>query len=218
MRHFKSNWFVLSIFTDAIPVLDLVFALDGSDSLTTEQFDQMKQYVENMISKYPISKHATHIAVLEYSTGVSMYIPLDYSFDRSELLAALQNLRPSQGNQVNTEKLLKIVSNVFSFKNGGRPDASKALVILTDDKPKKDLTMVGEPLKESGVRVYVVTIGDKVSPDDFINIVPDKSTTYPANSTDEVPHLSRPMEIDITKIMKEGKSSSLTYHHHDLHH
>jgi hypothetical protein len=165
----------------------------------------MKQLVENMMNKYPISKHGTHIAVLEYSTGVSTYIPLDYSFDRNELLAALQTLRPSRGKQVNTEKLLKVVSNVFSFKNGGRPAASKALVILTDDKPNKDLTVVSEPLKESGVRVYVVTVGDKVSPDDFIDVIPGKSTTYPANTTDEVPDLSRPMEMDITKIVKEGK-------------
>ena len=164
----------------------------------------MKQLVANMMKKYPISKHGTHIAVLEYSEGVSTYIPLDYSFDRNELLNALQNLRPSRGNQVNTEKLLRVVPNVFSFKNGGRPAASRVLVLLTDDKPNKDLTMVAEPLKESGVRVYVVTVGDKVSPDDFIDVVPGKSTTYPANVTDEVPDLSRPMEIDITKIVKEG--------------
>jgi uncharacterized protein YegL len=188
-----------------MPVLDLVFALDGSDSLTTEQFNQMKQLVENMMNKYPISRHGTHIAVLEYSTGVSMYIPLDYSFDQNDLLAALQNLRPSRGKKVNTEKLLKFVSNVFSFRNGGRPAASKALVILTDDKPNKDLTEVAEPLKKSGVRIYVVTVGDKVSPDDFVDVVPEKSTTYPANSTDEVPDLSRQIEIDITKVVKEGK-------------
>ena len=165
----------------------------------------MKQLVKNMINKYPISEHGTHIAVLEYSTGVSMYIPLDYSFDQSKLLSALQNLRPSRGKKVNTEKLLKAASIMFSFKNGGRPEASKALVILTDDKPTKDLTEVAEPLKESGIRVYVVTIGDKVSPNDFIHIVPGTSTTYPANSTDEVPDLSSPIATDITKVVKEGQ-------------
>ena len=134
-----------------------------------------------------------------------MYIPLDYSFDQSKLLSALQNLRPSRGKKVNTEKLLKAASIMFSFKNGGRPEASKALVILTDDKPNKDLIVVAEPLKESGIRVYVVTIGDKVFPNDFIHIVPGTSTTYPANSTDEVPDLSTPIATDITKVVKEGQ-------------
>ena len=187
-----------------MPVLDLVFALDGSDSLTTEQFEQMKQLVKNMMDKYPLSEHGTHIGVLEYSAGVSMYMPLDYSFDQKELLNALQNLRPSRGKKVNTEKLLKAASMMFSFKNGGRPAASKALVILTDDKPNKDLTEVAEPLKESGIRVHVVTIGHEVSPDDFVHIVPGTSTTYPANSTDELPDLSRLIETDVTKVVKEG--------------
>lgn len=165
----------------------------------------MKQLAENIIKKYPISEHGTHIAVLEYSSGVSMFIPLTYSFDQSRLLATLQSLKPSRGMNVNTEKLLEIVSTVFSFKNGGRPDSSKALVILTDDKPRKDLTEVSESLKKSGVRVYVVTIGDKVSPDDFGNVIPDNSTTYPVDSTDELPGLSKPVVSDITKVVKKGK-------------
>lgn len=165
----------------------------------------MKQLVKNMINKYPISRHGTHIAILEYSASVSTYIPLDYTYDENELLTSLQNLRPSRGKKVNTEKLLKVVSRVFSFKNGGRPAASKALIILTDDKPNKDLAEVSEPVKESGVRVYLITIGKKVSPDDYIDIVPGRSTTYPANSTDEVPRLSGPIEADITKDVQERK-------------
>ena len=165
----------------------------------------MKQLVRNMIDKYPISKHGTHIAILEYSTGVSIYIPFNYSFEQNEILTALQSIRPSRGQTIDTEKVLKIIPDVFSFRNGGRPAASKALVIVTDDKPRKDLTKVADPLKKSGVRVYVVTVGKKVSPDDFIGIVPGTSLVYPANSTKEVPGLSESIRTDIAKVVREGE-------------
>ena len=165
----------------------------------------MKQLVQNMIKKYPVSKHGTHIAILEYSTGVSVHVPLDFSFEQSEQLDALQNLRPSRGSEANVEKLLKVVSTVFSFKNGGRPSALKMLLLLTDEKPNKELTEVAKPLKQSGVRVYVVTVGDNVSPDDYVDVIPGKSTTYPANSTDEIPSLSEQIETDIIKVAKRGK-------------
>ena len=178
-----------------------MFALDGSDSLTTEQFSKLKEFVKNTTDKYPVSLHGTHIGVIEYSSAVPNFIPLNATYDLDEFIITLQGLQPSRGKRVDTEKLLKVASVVFGVKHGGRPEASKVLVILTDDKPtaRSPLAEITETLRETGVRVYVVAIGEKVNPDDYTGLVSDKSTIYPTNTTDEVPGLVTPMNVDITK-------------------
>ena len=187
-------------------VLDLVFALAGSDRLSTEQFNKLKEFVKNMSERYPMSMAATHIGVIEHST-ISSFIPLDRTYDRGEFLLALKNVQRSKDEKANTKELLKAVSNMFSFKHGGRPGAAKALVILTDDKPSKvtELEKATEPLNEVGVLISVVAIGENLRPVDFTDLVPDTSTIYPTNTTDELPGLVTTVQRHITITVQKRK-------------
>ena len=114
--------------------LDVVFALDGSNSLTTEQFNELKAYVKETIKKLSLSEHETHVGLMEYSDTISVKFKLNDAFDRNSINTLVDNVSPSRGTKAVTDKVLANAANVmFSVNQGGRPGASKVLIILTDE-------------------------------------------------------------------------------------
>lgn len=60
-----------------------------------------------------------------------------------------------------------------------------------------------KPLNKAGVRVYVVTTGDKVSKDDYEDVVPDKDNAKhvpdPEDLSDLAPSVVNKIKKDIKK-------------------
>ena len=120
-------------------MLDLVFALDGSRPLTSTQFDKYKEAILNMLGKYTISDQETHVGLIEFSSSVRLVSRLDKNNKVKYIKNILSSLQPSGGTSRLTDEVLRVASDrVFSVKDGGRPGASKALVILTHGKSSGD--------------------------------------------------------------------------------
>ena len=99
--------------------LDLVFAIDGSDSLLPEQFDHLKQLIKKMIDEYTISEDATRVGVLEYSDKVSREINLNDFYQTWKLKDAVDNIKASNNKGAVTDEVLrKAAEEMFTPENG----------------------------------------------------------------------------------------------------
>ena len=165
-------------------VLDLVFALDGSESLTKDEFENLKEFVIKSLPSYSISREKTRVGVIEYSDEVSIKLPLHQYFTIKQITEAVRGIEPSRGRQVVTDKALKTAADdVFSITSGGRPGAAKVLVVITDDAStgNQAISEAVEPLKKAGIQIHIVAIGSRVprkeqeditSGDENIHVVP----------------------------------------------
>lgn len=170
-------------------VLDLVFALDGSDSLTTDEFEKLKEFVIKSLSSYTISRKDTHVGVLEYSDEISIKLQLHQYFTIKELRQAINEIVPSRGRDVVTDEALKVAAeDVFSITSGGRPGAAKVLVVITDDPltMTTDDTII-EPLKKAGIQVHVVAIGNNVPQEVLKNITVADEHVHVVPTPEELP-------------------------------
>ena len=132
--------------------------------------------MKETIKKYTISEEETHVGLLEYSEDVNLVLPLNKYFDVVSINEQIDNLKPSSGIKAVTDEVLRRAADlIFDIKKGGRPTASRILVIVTDEKlsGKVSASVVTRPLIDAGVRVYVVTYGDRTDKDDFGEVVPD---------------------------------------------
>jgi collagen type VI alpha len=99
--------------------LDLVFAIDGSDSLLPEQFDHLKQLIKHMIDEYTISEDATRVGVMEYSDAVSIEINLNDFHQAWKLKAAVDDIKASSNKGAVTDEVLqKAAEEMFIPENG----------------------------------------------------------------------------------------------------
>ena len=189
-------------------ILDLVFALDGSENLAKKGFDKIKQLVKMMVDNYTISKPETHVGIIEFSDKAKTILPLDDLFESTAIKDKVQGIVPSGGKgTVTDEALRKSADEVFDVKSGGRPGASKVLIIITDGKStgKEPPKRAVKPVKEKGVRVYVINIGDDTDKDELKDIVVTEKNIYPVKTPKEVPSISPKLVDDIEKDIKKRK-------------
>ena len=186
--------------------MDLVFALDGSQSIGEKGFKNIKDFVVTMIDNYNISKRDTHVGIIEFSNQANVIIPLNKLFERTSIQDQVQRVVPSGGQEtVTDEALRKSADDVFDVTSGGRPGATKVLIIVTDGEStgKEPPKRAVKPVKEKGVRVYVVNVGEDTDKEELKDIVPTDKNIYPAKTTTKLPSIAPKLLEDIEKDIKK---------------
>ena len=120
----------------------------------------------------------------------------------------IDNLKPSSGIKAVTDEVLRRAADlIFDVKKGGRPTASRILVILTDEKLPGNVpaNVVTRPLVDAGVRVYVVTYGDTTDKDDFGEVVPDGDNVEHAEETKHLIKVIPSLVATVTNDIKKRK-------------
>ena len=197
------------LFTGKSGPIDVVFAVDGSTKIDPLRFTQMKNFVSDIVSYLPVSETEVHVGVVEYSDKPYVEIYLDYYFDSTNLREAIELIKPSEGETASTEQVIKIVrERMFVPERGSRSGVPKVLVIVTDgrpyvgDKPEIEAGL----LRQTGVRVLVVPIGDRSDTGVLGKVVSRPENLYPVNQGSNLRRLVPPVAKDILKTTK-GKIS-----------
>ena len=146
--------------------VDLVFAIDGSESLKND-FDYIKKLVVRMLDRYKISEEDTHVGVLEFSDSTTTEIRLDAAYDVATLKKIVSEIRPSEGEKVNIDKALHEAGRMFTVKHGGRAGYPKILLLISGSKSDgaEPLKESVQPLKEEGIQLVVITVGNNTDPE-----------------------------------------------------
>ena len=186
-------------------VLDIVFALDGSRPVTNAEFSRLKEAVLDMLKRYTISEKDTHVGLIEFSSSVKVASRLNKDNSMSSINDILARLQPSRGSDRVTDEALQVASNKV-FDIGGRPGASRVLIILTRGKSSGD-TSPGEavkPLKDAGVNVFVVNIGSKADRDEGEEIATSDEHVVAVDDPDNTPEGMRRVVDKLTKDLNKG--------------
>ena len=140
-------------------------------------FREAKDFIKNMVrDNYTISEPGTHVGIVEYSDEPSITLRLDEMFDENLINNLTEHMKPSGGESGNLDKALEeSVDKMFSVAFGGRPSAKKILVVIaaSNTTAKDALKKAAKPLKERGVRIYVIAL-DEADPEVLSELVPGK--------------------------------------------
>ena len=185
-----------------------MFALDGSRPITNAQFSKLKEAVLNMLSRYKISEKDAHVGLIEFSSSVKIVSRLNKDNSLSRIKDVLTPLQPSQGSIRVTDDALRVASDkMFDLSAGGRPGASKVLIILTHGKSSGDSSPVDavKPLKNIGVNVFVINIGPSTDPEDAMKIATSDKHVIPVDDPNKIPEAIGNVVDRLTKDLKKGK-------------
>ena len=192
---------------------EIVILLDGSKPLGDEGFDELKKFVKKTIDSYDVSPQGTHIAVVEFSDKAVVKIPLTRTSDPVILKGLVDKIKPSNGEKRNVDLALDVAkTEVLSSNGGARAGAPRAVLLVTGGKSTGRIPVENAaiPLKEDGVKIYVIGIGNSVDPDEFTNIVGNASDIHQVDNSKDTSSV-------VTKIVNsikedKEKSKNLIYH------
>lgn len=140
--------------------MDLVFALDASAGVGRENFATLQDFVRSISVQFDISRDVAQVALVAYNRRAITVFGLDAHESGSAILAAVGEASYMGGGVSSGTALLHIYSKVLTVANGARPGVNKAVVVVTDGSGGDDAIVPAQKIRDSGVSVFVVGIGD----------------------------------------------------------
>ncbi|XP_056326489.1 collagen alpha-6(VI) chain isoform X1 [Danio aesculapii] len=134
---------------------DVVFLIDGSDSVSAEDFEKIKDIMEYVIEKFAIGSEKERVAVVQYGTNPNEEFFLNAFDNKDRLLQEIRNLKQVTGKTY-TGKALTQVLQSFDKSKGGRPNALKFLIALTDGESRDDVALPAKALRDNSINTYAI--------------------------------------------------------------
>lgn len=138
--------------------VDLVFLFDGSASMKSDEFKDIKEFMIDAMEK--LRNQTIHFAAVQFSQKTTLEFDFnDYIRDPNprKLMANV-----THANSItNTYKAIKfVVDKVLIPERGVRPGANKVIILITDGDATDNDNGIIEKAKEKGILRLVIGIGN----------------------------------------------------------
>jgi len=147
---------------------DLVLLIDGSGSITADNFDIMKEYIVNLIKRYKGTINESEIMRVGLAQFGNGEILADGSISNAIKIMPLTSDMAAVSQAVDNMEFLKGFTNMAQgllladsmFTENGRADSQSAIMVITDGRPSFSFQtqQVVDQLEEKKVQRYFVTI------------------------------------------------------------
>ncbi|KAJ7393311.1 hypothetical protein OS493_006281 [Desmophyllum pertusum] len=161
-------------------VVDLGFALDGSNSIDSNEYRLTKDFVKDIIRSFSISEQGTHVGLLEYASEASIKVYFDDYDDTNELLMFVEGL--TQARAARWKNCL------FSSRMGTNTDRDE------------DLTQYTRQIKNRGIRTIAVGVGSDTNATELATIASSENNVFRLDEFEELKLIIK----DLTPIECQG--------------
>ena len=132
--------------------MDLAIVVDTSTSVSRKNFNIVKTFLNQLVSRLPVSNRMAHVSVIRYNH--KSYLDWDFRSSNSQYLPALREAIDKlryRGGGSRTDKAMEMAAaKVFKSSGGSRSYVPRVLLVVTDGKTSprsKPYPVVLKPLK-----------------------------------------------------------------------
>ena len=142
--------------------MDLGFVISTTAVDQDKNFEKTKEIIKKTVDKFGL--HRVRYSLITFGATPDVKIRFDNVFDTEEELGKLvDNVKKAFGDAA-LDKALEEARYLFALAEDARPNAMKVLVVITDkrsDSSEEEVQIASEKLKDDGVRVISVVLGDE---------------------------------------------------------
>ena len=158
--------------------MDLAFVISTTAVDQDKNFEKTKEIIKETVEKFGLQR--VRYTLITFGATPDVRIRFDNVFDTEEELGKLiDNVKKSLGEAA-LDKALEEARYLFALAEDARPNATKVLVVITDktsDSTVEDVQFAAKKLKDDGVRVIAIALGDEFDPVSPEVIKPDKDSS-----------------------------------------
>ena len=155
--------------------MDLAFVISNTAVEQDKKFEKMKDIIKGTADKFGLFR--VRYSLITFGETPDVKIRFDNVFDTEEELGKLiNNVKKGLGDAA-LHKALEEARYLFALAEDARPNASQVLVVITDktsDSTEDDVQFAAKKLKDDGVRVIAIALGDDFEPVSPEVIKPDE--------------------------------------------
>ena len=171
--------------------MDIAFLLDSSGSITPTEFQQAKDFIELMANSFLKNKVGSRVGLIQYSIVPTINARFSDGLTSDQFRSVLDKVVREGGYTRLDRALLLAGEKLFSDEEGMRKDIPKVLVVITDgintDAPDfTPLDTAVAPLRRAGVRVFIVSIGNKEGREELYLLTQQRQDLYHVKTYDDL--------------------------------
>ncbi|XP_020904882.1 collagen alpha-1(XII) chain [Exaiptasia diaphana] len=160
--------------------IDMVFLLDGSSSIGSNDFIKLKDFIIKVVQYFRVSSQESRIGVVRYSDNAS----IELSFTDLQIISSIEkkirNIPYLGGNTYTNTGLDK---SLILFTANGRGHVHRVVIVINDGKSSKGEAAIqsAKKLKDNGIRILSLGFGTSFSLLELQQIATsaDHAHTYP---------------------------------------
>uniref|UniRef100_A0A8D2LVV3 VWFA domain-containing protein n=1 Tax=Varanus komodoensis TaxID=61221 RepID=A0A8D2LVV3_VARKO len=139
---------------------DLVFLIDGSNSISDSDFTKMKNFLQEVVRPFDTG-HNVQVGIAQYSDRYREEFSLNIFPRKSELETQIGHIRQMEGLQTFIGAAIERVKHYFTPEGGSRinENIQQILLVITDGRSHDKVAKAAEDLRKRGVDMYAVGVG-----------------------------------------------------------
>ncbi|KAM9804490.1 collagen alpha-3(VI) chain [Neosynchiropus ocellatus] len=170
---------------------DIVFLVDGSINLGRENFNEVMSFISNLIDLFYNDRDNLRFGLAHYATDVTDDFYLNTYKNKQDIVDAISRVEYKAGRKINTGAAIRHVQDKhFVKERGSRKDegAPQILMVVTGGRSADDGKSAALGLKNKGVRIFAVGVGDIES--ELAGLASEPSTVARASTFLELSELN----------------------------
>ncbi|KAM4526103.1 integrin alpha-M-like isoform 1-T1 [Fundulus diaphanus] len=142
---------------------DIAFLLDGSGSVSGNQFTTMKLFVKNLIMSF--LEKDTQFSITQYSSATTTHYYFNTFSKTHNWASQIDNIRQIGGGTLTAAAIRRVVEDVFSPLRGSRSNMKKILIVITDGQSQDylDLPAVTRLADSKQIVRFAIGVGNAFS-------------------------------------------------------
>ncbi|KAG8572802.1 hypothetical protein GDO81_012168 [Engystomops pustulosus] len=141
-------------------VADIVFLVDGSWSIGTDNFKSMQDFLYTLINGFDVGQDNIRIGLIQYSDEPRTEFFLNSYDTKEDVLQYIQNLKYKGGGTKTGQSLQFMLDNHFTESAGGRAKdgVPQIAVVITDGQSQDNIKEPATRVKDLGITLYAIGI------------------------------------------------------------
>ncbi|XP_078069699.1 uncharacterized protein LOC144494000 [Mustelus asterias] len=140
---------------------DLVFIIDSSRSVRSQEFEKVKVFLANMIDTLDVGPASTRVAVINYASSVKVEFMLNTYNNKNDMKRAVLQIEPLSTGTMTGLAIESAMNEAFLELAGARAEElgiSKVAIIVTDGRPQDQVAEISASARAAGIEIYAVGV------------------------------------------------------------
>lgn len=135
--------------------VDVVFLVDGSESVRSDDFQKVKDFMQSFVNSIDVGLDNVRIGLLQFSSKMREEFQLDRYNTADDMGKAIQKMKQIRtGTQ--TGKALNLAAPYFDRPKGGRPELKQYLIVVTDGESHDSVVKPARAIRKKGVTIFAI--------------------------------------------------------------
>uniref|UniRef100_A0A8C2SLT6 VWFA domain-containing protein n=1 Tax=Coturnix japonica TaxID=93934 RepID=A0A8C2SLT6_COTJA len=134
---------------------DVVFLVDGSNSIRPAEFQKIKDFMQSFVTKVDVGLDNVRIGLIQFSSEIREEFQLDRYSTTADVQRAIQEMQQIKLGTL-TGKALTFAASYFDRPRGGRPELKQYLIVITDGEAQDSVKNPARAIRDKGISIYAI--------------------------------------------------------------